>query len=92
MPVETTRLSAKGQVVLPKGVRDANGWAPGVEFIVENTPAGVLLRARSGRRSGSIADLAGALKGAGRKRPVSQEAMESAIAAGVKAKHARGRY
>ncbi len=43
--METTKLSSKGQVVLPKSVRDEHGWAPGTEFVVESTPDGVRLRA-----------------------------------------------
>jgi len=45
--METTRLSSKGQVVLPKSVREKHGWAPGTEFVVESTPDGVRLRARA---------------------------------------------
>lgn len=89
--METTKLSAKGQVVLPKGVRDAHGWEPGLVFMVESTPAGVLLRPRSGKREGRIADLAGMLKQPGRK-PVSIKAMNDAVAAAAKSRHARGRY
>jgi len=40
-----TRLSAKGQVVIPKDVRDANHWPPGTVFDVVQRPDGVLLRA-----------------------------------------------
>lgn len=40
-----TRLSAKGQVVIPKDVRDANHWPPGTIFDVVQRPDGVLLRA-----------------------------------------------
>ena len=89
--MQTTKLSAKGQVVLPKAVRDAHGWKPGVEFVVETTPAGVLLRPRSGLRSGRIADLAGMLRQPGRK-PVSIKAMTDAVAAAVKSRNARDRY
>ena len=42
--MDTTKLSSKGQVVLPKSVRDEHGWGEGTEFIVETTPQGVLLR------------------------------------------------
>jgi AbrB family looped-hinge helix DNA binding protein len=45
--METTKLSSKGQVVLPKSVREEHGWAPGTEFEVESTPGGVQLRART---------------------------------------------
>ena len=45
--METTKLSSKGQVVLPKSVREAHGWAPGTEFVVESTPDGVRLRAQA---------------------------------------------
>jgi AbrB family looped-hinge helix DNA binding protein len=45
--METTKLSSKGQVVLPKSVREQHGWAPGTEFIVESMPDGVRLRAKA---------------------------------------------
>jgi len=46
LDMETTKLSSKGQVVLPKSVRDAHGWGPGTEFVIESTTDGVRLRAR----------------------------------------------
>jgi AbrB family looped-hinge helix DNA binding protein len=42
--MDTTKLSSKGQVVLPKSVRDQHGWGEGTEFVVESTAHGVLLR------------------------------------------------
>jgi len=39
-----TRLSSKGQIVLPRPVRDAHRWAPGTVFTVEDMADGVLLR------------------------------------------------
>jgi AbrB family looped-hinge helix DNA binding protein len=39
-----TRVSTKGQVVLPKPIRDKRGFGPGAELIVEERPEGVLLR------------------------------------------------
>lgn len=47
-----TRVSAKGQVVIPKDVRDAKRWRPGTALEVVDRPDGVLLRSagRSGTR------------------------------------------
>ena len=45
MPVTTTTLSTKGQVILPKAIRDARKWPPGTRLTVEETPEGVMLRA-----------------------------------------------
>jgi len=42
--METTKLSSKGQVILPKAIRSAHDWGPGVEFVAEDTGEGVLLR------------------------------------------------
>ncbi len=42
--METTKLSSKGQIVLPKAIRQSRRWPPGTEFLVENTPRGILLR------------------------------------------------
>ncbi|MDE8343558.1 MAG: AbrB/MazE/SpoVT family DNA-binding domain-containing protein, partial [Acidocella sp.] len=40
----TTVISTKGQVILPKAIRDQRKWASGTRLIVENTPDGVLLK------------------------------------------------
>ena len=40
----TTTVSTKGQVILPKVVRDRRDWDAGTRLIVEETPDGVLLR------------------------------------------------
>lgn len=41
----TTVVSSKGQVILPKPIRDSKGWGAGKKLIVEETRDGVLLRA-----------------------------------------------
>lgn len=40
----TTVISTKGQVILPKSVREERKWKPGTRLIVEERPEGVLLR------------------------------------------------
>ena len=42
-PTATTTLSTKGQVILPKAVRESRGWKPGDRLSVEETPDGALL-------------------------------------------------
>jgi len=44
--METTRLSSKGQIVIPKSLRDSHHWRPGTEFIIEDTATGIILRPR----------------------------------------------
>ncbi len=39
----TTTLSTKGQVILPKAIRDQRHWDAGTRLVIENTEAGVLL-------------------------------------------------
>ena len=41
--METTRLSPKGQIVIPHRIREQLGWNPGVEFAVEMTEDGIAL-------------------------------------------------
>ena len=38
-----TTVSTKGQVILPKAIREKLKWKPGTELKVEETPNGVLL-------------------------------------------------
>lgn len=59
--METTKLSSKGQVVLPKSVRDARGWREGTEFVIETVTDGVLLRTRKPFPPTSIDEVAGIL-------------------------------
>lgn len=39
-----TRVSAKGQIVIPKGLRDRLAWAPGTELEIEESGNGLTLR------------------------------------------------
>jgi AbrB family looped-hinge helix DNA binding protein len=41
----TTVISTKGQVILPKAIRDQRHWDAGTKLLVENTAEGVLLKA-----------------------------------------------
>ena len=88
--MEKTRLSSKGQLVLPKALRDARNWGEGTEFVVEAVTDGVLLRPAQPFPATRLEDVIGS---AGyRGRPVSLAAMDKAIAQGVKVRRGRGRY
>ena len=89
-PIETTRLSSKGQVVLPSSIRKAQRWATGTEFAVEETPQGLLLRPVVRATPTRLEDVAGCLQP--RRSRVSQADMDAAVAQEAKARHARGRY
>ena len=83
MPHITTTLSTKGQVILPKAVRDARKWPPGTRLTVEETPEGVLLRAVPMRSlpPTTIDEVFGSLKYEG--PPMTIEEMEEAIGEAV---------
>jgi AbrB family looped-hinge helix DNA binding protein len=40
----TTTLSGKGQIVIPKSLRESRRWRPGTQFIVEEITSGILLK------------------------------------------------
>jgi len=40
----TTTLSGKGQIVIPKSLRESRRWRQGTRFIVEEITSGILLR------------------------------------------------
>lgn len=42
--MQTTLLSSKGQVIIPKTLRDAHRWHAGTRLEVQDTADGVLLR------------------------------------------------
>ncbi len=57
-----TRLSSKGQVIIPKSVRDRHGWRPGVELEVEDHGDVVVLRPASPFPPTTVEEVFGCLK------------------------------
>jgi len=86
----TTRLSSKGQVVLPQSIRVARAWKPGTEFTVEETADGVLLRPAPLFPPTKLEDVVGFLKYKGKPKTIAQ--MDAAIGREVKRRHDRSRY
>jgi AbrB family looped-hinge helix DNA binding protein len=86
----TTTVSTKGQVILPKAIRQHRNWTAGTRLVVEDTPDGVLLKAAPAFAPTRPEDVAGML--AYRGRPKTLEEMNAAITAEIKRRHARGRY
>jgi AbrB family looped-hinge helix DNA binding protein len=58
--IPTTRLSSRGQLVIPKEIRDANGWRENTEFTIEQRENGVLLTPKLVRQR-HISELFGSL-------------------------------
>jgi AbrB family looped-hinge helix DNA binding protein len=77
-PALTTTVSTKGQVILPKAIRDHRRWPPGTRLIVKETPEGVLLTPASPFPPTRMEDVYGMLKYDG--PPVSIEEMDEAVA------------
>ena len=90
LPMETTRLSTKGQIILPKGIRDARAWGPGTEFTVQETGEGILLRPATHFPDTQVEEVAGCLRS--RRKPKTPGQMRAAIDREVMRRHDRGRY
>lgn len=80
--MESTRLSSKGQLIIPKAVRDAHGWQPGLEFIVIDSARGLLLIPRRQIEPTTLADVAGCLKFDGQAK--TGEEIDEALRRGVR--------
>lgn len=90
LPMEKTRLSTKGQIILPKTIHDALAWGPGTEFTVEETDGGILIRPASRFPKTSLEEVAGCLR-SNRKSTTDTE-MRDAIRAEVMRRHDSRRY
>jgi AbrB family looped-hinge helix DNA binding protein len=86
--METTRLSSKGQLILPKPLRDAHHWKPGTEFEIEDRPDGILLRPKKQFPRTELQDVLGCAGYTGKAK--SLEEMEEAIAKGIRERDAGG--
>ena len=88
--METTRLSTKGQIVLPKAMRTSRAWGPGTEFTIEESGDGVLLRPAERFPEVGLDEVAGCLRS--KRKPKTLAQMGAAIRREVIRRHDRGRY
>ena len=81
--MQTTVLSSKGQVIIPKGLRVARRWGPGTRLEVHATPEGLLLRpVRTTDKVGLAEGLAALRQRVGYAGPAaSLEQMDAAVLA-----------
>jgi AbrB family looped-hinge helix DNA binding protein len=87
----TTTVSIKGQVILPKAIRDQLHWGAGTRLVVEQTADGVLLKPMTTAFVPTRPEnVFGRLSYRG--KPKSVEQMDAGIAAEAKRRHARDRY
>jgi AbrB family looped-hinge helix DNA binding protein len=86
----TTSVSTKGQVILPKAIREQRQWRAGTELVVEDTPEGVLLKAKPAFARTRPQDVFGSLSHRGPAKSIAE--MDAGIAAEAKRRHARNRY
>jgi AbrB family looped-hinge helix DNA binding protein len=82
IPVQSSRLSTKGQLIIPKEIRERHGWTSGTELVVEDRGHSVVLRRVEDLPATTLEDLVGC---AGYKGPARSLAeMEAAIARGAR--------
>ncbi|OKH24218.1 AbrB family transcriptional regulator [Hydrococcus rivularis NIES-593] len=80
--MKKTKMSSKGQVIIPKALRDAHRWEEGQELIAIDMGDGILLKPKKPFPETTLNDVAGCLRYQG--MPKSLEEMEDAIRQGVK--------
>ena len=83
MENQQTVMSSKGQIVIPKAIRQSLGLEPGQSFLLESTGEGILLKpVVQDFPETSLDDVAGCLSRTG-QQPVTVEEMNAAIQRGV---------
>jgi AbrB family looped-hinge helix DNA binding protein len=76
--METTRLSSKGQIVIPQHIRQAHQWLAGDEFAVVELEGGILLTPIKSFKPYTVKEVLGCLNYKG--TPKTLDEMEKAIA------------
>lgn len=54
-----TRLSSKGQIVIPLQIRQSHGWSPGVCFSIIDEGDSIVLKPALNRKTTVLADVVG---------------------------------
>lgn len=83
----TTVVSTKGQVILPKPIRQRRRWNAGTRLVVEETPEGVLLRADRHFPATEPAEVFASLPSKGPVKTIDE--MKAGVLAEARRRHAR---
>lgn len=83
----TTTVSTKGQVILPKAIRDQRRWPTGTRLVVQDTPAGVLLTSELLFKPTTLDEVIGCLQWNGPLMTI--EEMDKAVAESFRREYAR---
>lgn len=67
--METVKLSSKGQIVIPKAIRDDMHLPPGTEFVISVTATGLTLTPKTLFPKASVREVRGILAKRGRTLP-----------------------
>lgn len=79
--MQATKLSSKGQVIIPKQIRNTYGWTIGQDLVVIDTGNGILLKAKTPFPETTLDEVASCLKYTGKSK--SLDDMQDAIKKGV---------
>ena len=88
--METSRISTKGQIVVPKALREARAWGPGTKLQFEAVPEGLLIRPAQLFAPTTAKQVAGCLSYKG--KPKSIEDMDRGILQEARRRNGRGRH
>ena len=80
--METTRLSEKGQIVIPKRIRADHKWEPGLEFSVEDLGGSIALKPIRSFRRTRLRDVLGCAQYKGPRKSLKE--MDDAVAKGAR--------
>lgn len=83
----TTTVSTKGQVILPKALRESRHWTAGTRLVVEDTSEGVLLRPAPAFPRTGLGEVFGMLQASGPARTI--EEMDAAVLEEAAQRHGR---
>lgn len=77
-----SKLSTKGQIIIPESVRAAHNWQAGQNLQIIDTPDGILVKSDSANfKQTSIEQVAGCLRYKGKAKSIAE--MTQAIAQGA---------
>ncbi|MSR16123.1 MAG: AbrB/MazE/SpoVT family DNA-binding domain-containing protein [Gammaproteobacteria bacterium] len=86
--METTKLSSKGQVIIPKTLRITHHWETGLELMVIDTGDGILLKPKTPFPVTALTEVAGMLKN--RVQPKTKQEIDAAVKRDLRRKRHAG--